>query len=215
MSAQRSPRPASAPEPGDRAGAVIIPIKAFGDAKGRLAERFAPHERRALAVAMAEGVIAAADGLDVYVVADDPEVARWAAGIGAEVVDPGGPGLDRAAVAGLRAARGDGHRRVVVSHADLPLAERLNGVDAGSGVTLVTDRHGDGTNVIVVPTDAGFRFSYGPGSRQRHTAEAERIGLPVTLVDDGPLCWDVDVPDDVAGPVAELLARTIDRAAHG
>lgn len=193
---------------------MVVPIKAFVDAKGRLADRFAPHERRAVAVAMAEGVIGSAGDLEVLVVADDPEVSRWALATGAAVVDPGGPGLDRAAQVGVDAARARGHRRVLVSHADLPLAERLDTVDRG-GVTVVTDRLGDGTNVIALPTDAGFVFAYGPGSRHRHVAEAGRIGLTVTLVDDGPLCWDVDVPDDVAGPVAELLAAAIDRAAHG
>lgn len=193
---------------------MVVPIKAFVDAKGRLAERFAPHERRAVAVAMAERLLEAAAGLEVLVVADDAEVARWAGATGATVVDPGGPGLDRAARAGVRAARSQGHRRVLVSHADLPLAERLDAVDAG-GVTLVTDRHGDGTNVIALPTGSGFAFAYGPGSRHRHVTEAERLGLAVTLVTGGPLCWDVDVPDDVAGPVADLLAAAIDRAAHG
>ena len=40
--------------------------------------------------------------------------------------------------------------------------------------TLVPDRRLDGTNVLAVPTEAGFRFAYGAGSFGRHRAEAQR-----------------------------------------
>ena len=70
-------------------------------------------------------------------------------------------------------------------------------VGDGPGVTLVPDRYGNGTNVIALPTGAGFRFSYGPGSFARHRAEAERLGLPVRVLDLPDLAWDVDEPADM------------------
>ena len=194
---------------------MVLPVKAFHDAKGRLAGELEPHERQALAVAMADRVVAAAAPLPVYVVADDPTVIRWARSVGATVVDPGRPGLDRAAVAGVDAVRAAGHHRVVVSHADLPLAEDLAPIAEGGGVTIVTDRHGDGTNVIALPVDVDFEFAYGPGSRARHVEEAGRRGQPVRLVTEGPLCWDVDVPEDLSATVRALLAASAERAAHG
>ena len=42
-----------------------------------------------------------------------------------------------------------------------------------------------------------FRFSYGPGSFARHRAEVERIGLPLHILDQPDLAWDVDEPADV------------------
>ncbi|MEO1064420.1 MAG: 2-phospho-L-lactate guanylyltransferase [Actinomycetota bacterium] len=210
MTAERS-RPAAEQE----RAAVVLPVKAFHDAKGRLAGELEPHERQALAVAMADRVVAAAAPLPVYVVADDPTVTRWARSVGATVVDPGRPGLDRAARAGVEAVRAAGFARVVISHADLPLADDLVAVAAGDGVTLVTDRHGDGTNVLVLPTSIEFDFAYGPGSRARHVAEAGRRGQPVELVSEGPLCWDVDVPEDLSATVRALLAASAERAAHG
>ena len=51
--------------------------------------------------------------------------------------------------------------------------------------------------MVVVPTDAGFRFSYGPGSFDRHLDEARRLGLAVEVVDDPLLAFDVDLPDDL------------------
>ncbi len=183
-----------------------MPIKSFSAAKGRLAERLGATERRGLAEAMASRVLAAAHPLEVHVVCDDPEVAVWAADRGAGTIE-GGPGLDRAVSVGLNTLGARGVRRVVVAHGDLPLAEELASLaDApGGGVVIVTDRHGDGTNVLSVPTGVGFTVAYGPGSRRRHIAEARRLDLTVTVIGDGPLCWDVDVPDDLTGPVAELL----------
>ena len=40
------------------------------------------------------------------------------------------------------------------------------------------DRYGNGTNVLALPTDAGFQFSYGPGSFARHRAEADGSAAP-------------------------------------
>jgi 2-phospho-L-lactate guanylyltransferase len=97
-------------------------------------------------------------------------------------------------VAHLAAA---GFERVVVAHGDLPLAQRLQWVAGFDGVTLVPDRHDDGTNVICVPAGSGFRFGYGPGSFRRHGEEARRLGLAVRVVREPALGWDVDLPADL------------------
>ena len=54
-----------------------------------------------------------------------------------------------------------------------------------------------GTNVVSVPTGAGFTFSYGPGSFQRHGAEARRLGLALRVVREPSLAYDIDVPADL------------------
>ena len=91
--------------------------------------------------------------------------------------------------------------RVIVAHADLPLADDLRPIaDGFDGVTLVPDRRADGTNVLCVPAGAGFDFQYGPRSFARHRAEAERLGLRHRVVDDARLAWDVDVPEDLLYP---------------
>jgi 2-phospho-L-lactate guanylyltransferase len=177
--------------------AVLVPVKAFDDAKVRLAPALGPAERAALARAMAERVVAAARQLPVAVVCDDREVAGWARALGVLVVWEPGRGLNGAVEAGVARLAGLGVEQVVVAHADLPLADDLTWVAEFDGVTLVPDRASDGTNVACVPADAGFRFAYGPGSFARHQAEARRLGLTLRVVHEPSLGWDVDIPADL------------------
>jgi 2-phospho-L-lactate guanylyltransferase len=187
------------PAPSLRLGsrAVLVPVKAFSDAKVRLAAALTPADRAILARSMAERVVAAARGLPVAVVCDDREVATWARELGALVIWEPGQGLNRAVDGGVRRLHGLGVEHVTVAHADLPLATDLRWVGHFVGVTLVPDRQEDGTNVIGLPTGTEFVFSYGPGSFARHVAEAQQTGLPWRVVRAPLLAWDVDSPDDL------------------
>jgi 2-phospho-L-lactate guanylyltransferase len=176
---------------------VLVPVKAFHEAKGRLDTMLDTSARAALARAMADRVLDAAAPLPVAVVCDDAGVATWARRHGALVVWEPGRGLNGAVEAGVDHLTSWGVEQVTVAHADLPRAADLAVVGATPGITLVPDRHGNGTNVIALPAGCGFRFSYGPGSFARHTVEAERLGLPVRILDRPDLAWDVDEPDDV------------------
>jgi len=179
------------------AHAVLVPVKRFADAKRRLAAALPPAERAELAREMADAVLRAARPLPVAVVCDDVDVAEWARARGALVVWEPGRGLNGAVEAGVDELAALGAGRVVVAHGDLPYATGLADLAPGSGVALVPDRRRDGTNVAVVPTGAGFRFSYGPGSFDRHLEEARRLGLGVTIVEDPLLAFDVDWPADL------------------
>lgn len=185
--------------------AVVIPVKAFGAAKARLASALEPGERAELARTMATTVVRAAGDLPVTIVCDDPAVREWAEGVGATVCWSPGLGLDGAVTAGVEAVRRSGATRAAVVHADLPFARDLGWTLDGDGVLLVPDRHRDGTNVITVPTSSGFRFAYGPRSFERHRAEAVRLGLGVRILDDSRLGWDVDNPEDLEHPTGSVL----------
>jgi 2-phospho-L-lactate guanylyltransferase len=177
--------------------AVLVPVKAFADAKVRLATALGPAERAALARSMAGQVVAAARHLPVAVVCDDRGVAEWARARGVLVVWEPGRGLNGAVEAGVDQLARLGVEQVIVAHADLPLATDVTWVAQFAGVTLVPDRANDGTNVACVPALAGFRFAYGPGSFSRHRAEARRLGLPLRVVREASLGWDIDVPADL------------------
>lgn len=175
---------------------VVVPIRSFRSGKGRLAGVLTDAERAALSRTLAGRVLDAAAGVPVIVVTSDEEVESFATQRGAALLaDPGS--LNGAAEAGRIAALARGARCVAVVHADLAHPTPFAWVADFDGVTIVPDRHGQGTNVLCIPTDAAFEFAYGDGSRARHVAEAERLELALRVVIDESLGWDVDEPDDL------------------
>ncbi len=186
---------------------MLIPVKSFADAKGRLADALSPDDRAALAEAMATTVVRAASPLPVVVVCDSEAVRTWAEGVGARVLWTPGLGLNGAVEAGIEDLRDHGIDTAVVAHSDLPLATGFGWLVDYEGVTIVPDRHLDGTNVICVPTGAGFEFAYGPASFTHHRAEARRLGLTARIITDEALSWDVDQPADLDYPT-HLLEKT-------
>lgn len=177
--------------------AVLVPVKAFGEAKRRLGPALGRDERASLARDMATRVVGAAAPLPVAVVCDDTEVADWARRLGVFVVWEPGRGLNGAVHEGVARLSALGVHTVTVAHADLPRATGLGSLEAFDGVTLVPDRHGDGTNVVRLPARSEFRFSYGPGSFARHLNECARLGLRVQVLRIPELSWDVDLPVDL------------------
>ena len=147
--------------------AVLVPVKAFHEAKRRLDRALTGPERSALARSMATQVLAAAGPLPVAVVCDDNDVADWARKHGALVVWEPGRGLNGAVEAGVDHLRTAGVSHVTVSHADLPMASGLAAVGNAPGITLVPDRYGNGTNVIALPTDCLLYTSPSPRDRQK------------------------------------------------
>ena len=86
----------------------------------------------------------------------------------------------------------------MVVHSDLPRAKDLASLGARSAdVVLVPDRHGDGTNVLLLPCSGDFAFHYGPGSCAAHLANASHIGLSIEVVHRDDLALDLDTPDDL------------------
>jgi len=146
---------------------------------------------------MAEHVVAASAPLPAAVVCDDPEVAEWAQELGAAVMWEPGQGLNGAVRSGVEQLGAVGVRWVTVAHGDLPRAQNLGSLSPFDGITLVPDRHDDGTNVLRLPVDADFHFAYGPGSFRAHRAEATRLGLTVRILRIPALAYDVDWPADV------------------
>lgn len=179
---------------------VVVPIRAFSEGKSRLAPFLDPADRERLARAMADRVVAAADPYPVVVVSSASEVAEWAEAHRIEVVpDPGS--LDEAAAVGVKHFEARGAHRIVIAHGDLPLAESFEpAAEPGDRrvAVLVPCHRNDGTTVVSIPADCGFRFSYGPGSFARHVVESRRLGLAVIELDDVPgLRHDVDDLDDL------------------
>ncbi|MFT3855751.1 MAG: 2-phospho-L-lactate guanylyltransferase [Ilumatobacteraceae bacterium] len=185
---------------------VLVPVKAFRDAKARLTGMLDGTERARLARWTAERVVAAAGELPVYVACDDEEVAEWATAHGATVLWHPREGLNGAVNSSIDALRDSRVSHVIVAHGDLPRPAGLPAVARPGVVTLVPDRHGDGTNVVAMPTASGLRVAYGPGSFRRHLTAAMDFGLAVEVRRDPLLALDIDTPADLRHPrVLEVL----------
>ena len=182
---------------------VLVPVKAFADAKARLTSVLGDAERDRLARWTSARVLAAAGELPTYVACDDEQVAAWATEHGATILWHPGVGLNAAVNDSVAELRDAGVTDVIVAHGDLPRAHSFAALAQPGMLTLVPDRHGDGTNVVALSTDMSFLFSYGPGSFQRHLGSAIAAGLSVRVRRDPLLALDIDTPSDLAHPLVQ------------
>jgi len=187
--------------------AVLVPVKRFTAAKGRLTGVLADSERARLAEWMASGVLDVVAEIPTFVACDDEEVATWATRMGAHVIWGAGLGLNGAVDDGVAHVTSNGYDHVLVSHADLALPGSLLEVARDGCITLVPDRRHDGTNVMSFPAAHPLQAAYGGGSFGRHLAQALAIGsVPVEVRSDPQLSLDLDTPRDLTHP---LIAKVL------
>jgi 2-phospho-L-lactate guanylyltransferase len=196
---------------------AVLPVKHFDDAKQRLATGIGDEHRRELAAAMVADVLEAIGGARTIertiVVTGDPIAQGLAAEVGAEVVpDPTDTSHVRAVLAGIARAEAEGARCVVLLAGDCPLLDPreldrlLTGVPERY-VGIVPDRHGPGTNGLVLSPPDAIVPSFGEGSCARHVALAREAGIPFGVEELASLGLDLDTPADVIALTRELEAR--------
>ena len=208
---------------------AVLPVKSFGFAKQRLGPAVGVEERRTLARAMAGDVLEAlgrVEGLGGVIVVSaeslDAEMAGFEEGResgaagrfarGVEVVhDPEEAGQSAAARRGIRAAVARGAQRVLLVPGDCPALDpgevrELLG-RAVPGLVIVPDRHGSGTNALLIAPPTAVEPAFGPGSFARHAALARAAGARVRVGRLPSLELDVDTPGDLAALRAALAAR--------
>jgi 2-phospho-L-lactate guanylyltransferase len=64
-------------------------------------------------------------------------------------------------------------------------------------VVIVPDRHGTGTNALLLTPPTVIEPSFGPDSCDRHARVGRSVGAEVEVVDVPSLAVDVDTPDDL------------------
>lgn len=195
--------------------AAILPVKSFGTAKQRLGALIEQDARSRLMRAMLADVLDALAGVpeleQVLVVTANPLAADLEGDPRVKVLhDNREDGQSAAALIGIRHAREAGFERVLLVPGDAPLLDsgELSALLARpEPLAIVPDRHGTGTNGLVLsPVDA-FDPSFGPGSLERHQAAATATGLPFAVDPLPSLVLDVDTPDDLDATAAALDAR--------
>jgi 2-phospho-L-lactate guanylyltransferase len=194
--------------------AAVLPVKSFSRAKQRLGDAVGGDAREELAAAMVGDVLAALAAVpeidDVIVVTAEPLAVR-AAEHAMVVHDPDEAGQSAAAARGIDAALVRGAGRVVLVPGDCPaldpreLGELL--ATPGEVVVIVPDRHGTGTNALLLQPPAVIEPSFGDGSFARHAALARAAGAQVKVRELPSLSLDVDTPDDLAALRTALETR--------
>jgi 2-phospho-L-lactate guanylyltransferase len=188
---------------------AILPVKRFGAAKQRLDGDLSEGTRRALAEAMVTDVLIAlrrAKNVDeVLVVSGEHTAVALAAGYDAAAVvdDPEDAGHSAAAVRGIQAALDRGATRVLIVPGDCPaldpaeIDDLLDQAESGPEVLVVPDRHGSGTNALVLTPPDVVRPAFGPGSRERHERLAAEAGAACAAISVPTLGLDIDTLDDL------------------
>ena len=202
---------------------AILPVKRFELAKSRLAQALPGPLRARLAEAMVADVLdalLAAPFLDgVVVVTNEEPVARAAEAAGATVLgDPGESGQSAAVLIGVEHARASGYERVLLVPGDCPaldgdtLRALLEAAGEPPSVTIVADRHGSGTNALVLAPPDAIEPGFGPDSFERHRRRALEAGAAWRVADLPALALDADTPDDLER-LREALAGGTTRTA--
>jgi len=206
---------------------AVVPMRGLATAKTRLGPDLDAASRSELAEAMLRRtLIATRDAASIegtVVVTKDPEVAGLAHAHHAVGLVERLPGLNEAIDAARSVALARGATAVLVLPADLPnvtaaaidalvaeatavvarVADPLGATRPQGIVALVTDRHGLGTNALLLSPPGIIDPAFGDASRAAHRRAAIAAGaMPVEL--DGPLSLDVDTPADLLVAAAAL-----------
>jgi 2-phospho-L-lactate guanylyltransferase len=186
---------------------AIVPVKGLSDANGRLDGTLAADERYRLAEALFLDLIVKLPRSrcidDILVVTADPSVARQARWFGHKVLEQkSDEGHSEAAAAGARAAMAEGAARVVMLPVDCPTLD-IEELDAHVGrshrtALIVPDRHGTGTNALVLAPPDVFLPVFGPDSCGRHVSRARASGISFALEELESLAMDLDTPEDMS-----------------
>jgi len=208
--------------------AAILPVKRFADAKQRLGASVADPLREELARAMVADVLLALAQTEsierTIVVTRERAVAGAASEHGAILLDDEAEsGQSAAAALGVRHALAEGIERVLCVPGDCPALDPAElelllsaDSDADSGaraVVIVPDRHGTGTNGLLLSPPDAIAPSFGPGSCERHAALAHAAGAACRLERPSSLLLDIDTGADLAA-LRELLAGPSARASR-
>jgi 2-phospho-L-lactate guanylyltransferase len=202
---------------------AVLPIKSFNAAKQRLVPGLSPGLRRLLVQAMLSDVLVALRRARtvkmILAVSSDEDAQRIAGAYGALLLSDDGGGHNGAAAKGIRYAVERGFDRALLVPGDCPALDPRE-VDAlltrpapDKSAFVVPDRHGTGTNALLLSPPDALAPSFGPGSRERHMGLAAAASVPCELAEIPTLGLDVDTPEDLYA-LRALLAGTHGRAAH-
>jgi 2-phospho-L-lactate/phosphoenolpyruvate guanylyltransferase len=187
---------------------AIVPVKPLRRGKSRLAGMLTEDERTVLNQELLEHTLKVLSGLkeldQVLVVSRDPHALTIARNHGAKTVqEDGQPHLNTALARATVMAQVHSIRGILVIPADLPLLtpdDVLALIDRAAKppvVVIAPDRHGKGTNALLMVPAGQIEYDFGEGSFQRHCERAKNSGARLEIVELPSLGLDLDLPEDL------------------
>jgi 2-phospho-L-lactate guanylyltransferase len=182
---------------------AIIPVKTLDRSKQRLAPVLTLAERGTLVctlLAQHLRVLATAPRIvATLVVSRDATVQQLARSLGATALaEPETSGLNGALREGLAFLRTRATHGLILP-ADLPFLTARDIEAMVQGLPLAAigrDRHGTGTNGLLVSAETPFPFQFGLNSFHKHCASFDQAGLPFHSIDTPGVRFDLDTPED-------------------
>jgi 2-phospho-L-lactate guanylyltransferase len=200
---------------------ALVPIRGLESAKSRLGGDLDAEERLELVTELLRRTLVATRDASriagTVVVTKDGDAAELARLHDAIGLVESAPGLNEAIDAARSVAEARGATAVLVLPADLPavssdaIDELLAAAAAAAGdataliglVGLVGDRHGAGTNALLLAPPAVIAPAFGAGSRESHARAATASGARYLEL-ESPLAFDVDTSADLLAAEAAL-----------
>lgn len=195
---------------------VVLPMRTISGGKARLGGALDAEEREELVLGMLLHTLAVLGRWPVcqrtHLVSPDPtiEAATRLIEIDLKIHRQPGTGLNPAVFQGVRAARADGARSVIVLPGDLPhlTVEALDrlvyaadaGLAAADGGGLVAIAPSDarsGTNALLLRPPDVIAPAFGVASFESHLRAAAAADAAVQVVIDEVLGFDLDTPEDL------------------
>ncbi len=186
---------------------AIVPVKPLRRGKSRLAGTLNENERTELNRALLRHSLETLSGVsgvdEVLVISRDPNALAIAREHGARTVqEDGAPHLNTALKRATVVAQVYATQGVLILPADLPLVTRediqtlLDRAVKPPVVVIAPDRHGKGTNALVIAPAGLIEYDFGENSFQRHCERVKQAGARLEVVELPSLGLDLDEPED-------------------
>lgn len=187
---------------------AIVPVKPLRRGKSRLAGTLSEDERTELNRSLLQNTLKTFADLkeveEVLVISRDPQALAIARQLGARTVrENGQPELNTALQRATVIAQVYATRGVLVLPADLPLVTRedvltlIERAGEPPAVVIAPDRHGTGTNALLISPAGLIEYDFGKDSFERHCQRAREAGARLEIVDLPTLGLDLDLPEDL------------------
>jgi len=194
---------------------AIVPVKPLRLGKSRLAEMLSEDERADLNGRLLVHTLTTLAEIPeiehVLVISRDPAALSLARSHGARTVqENGNPQLNLALARATVVVKNYHTHGVLIVPADLPLLTpqdlrlMLDHATNPPVVVVAPDRHKEGTNGLLICPVGLIEYEFGPGSFQRHCAQAIKAGARLEIVDLPSLALDMDLPEDLDQVSQEL-----------